>query len=63
MPVGSEAVYEIVIDGLSFDSIQRSMKAGLHAAAGCEGVTLITAVNYGGKLGKHYFYLKDLIDG
>ena len=38
------------------------MKAGLHAAAACEGVTLITAGNYGGKLGKHHFYLKDLID-
>ena len=62
LPEGSEAVYEIVIDGLTFKSIQQSMKAGLHAAAACEGVTLITAGNYGGKLGKHHFYLKDLID-
>lgn len=58
---GTEAVYEIVIDGLGFESIQNSMKAGLHAAAGCEGVTLITAGNYGGKLGKHHFHLKELI--
>ena len=63
LPEGTEAVYEIVIDGLTFEAIQQSMKAGLHAAAGCEGVTLITAGNYGGKLGKHHFHLKDLIDG
>jgi formylmethanofuran--tetrahydromethanopterin N-formyltransferase len=61
LPEGTDAVYEIVIDGLSFESIQNSMKAGLHAAAGCEGVTLITAGNYGGKLGKHHFHLKELI--
>ena len=63
LPEGSEAVYEIVIDGLSYEAIQHSMKDGLHAAAACERVTLITAGNYGGKLGKHHFHLKDLIDG
>lgn len=62
LPEGAEAVYEIVIDGLSFDAIGQSMKAGLHAAASCDGVTLITAGNYGGKLGKHHFHLKELID-
>lgn len=62
LPDGTGAVYEIVIDGLSFESVQASMKAGLHAAAGCEGVTLITAGNYGGQLGKHHFQLRDLVD-
>lgn len=62
LPDGTGAVYEIVIDGLSFESVQASMKAGLHAAAGCAGVTLITAGNYGGQLGKHHFHLRDLID-
>ena len=51
LPDGTGAVYEIVIDGLSFDAVKASMKAGLHAAASCPGVTLITAGNYGGKLG------------
>lgn len=58
----SECVYEIVIDGLNGDSIKASMRAGLHAAAGSDGVTLITAGNYGGELGKHHFHLRDLID-
>lgn len=56
------AVYEIVIDGFSFEAVQNAMKAGLHAAAACPGVTLLTAGNYGGKLGKHHFYLRDLVD-
>ena len=61
LPEGTEAVYEIVIDGLTNESVQESMRVGLHAAAGCENVTLITAGNYGGKLGPHHFHLRDLI--
>lgn len=61
IPAGTQAVYEIVIDGLTEQSVAEAMKAGLHAAAGCEGVTLITAGNYGGKLGKFHFHLKDLL--
>ena len=55
------AVYEIVIDGFSFEAIQTSMRVGLHAAAASPGVTLLTAGNYGGKLGKHHFHLRDLL--
>ncbi|HUQ68254.1 MAG TPA: formylmethanofuran--tetrahydromethanopterin N-formyltransferase [Planctomycetaceae bacterium] len=55
------AVYEIVIDGLSFDAVQSAMRRGLHAAAASPGVVQITAGNYGGKLGKHHFYLRELV--
>ncbi|MCA8995366.1 MAG: formylmethanofuran--tetrahydromethanopterin N-formyltransferase, partial [Planctomycetaceae bacterium] len=61
LPDGCEAVYEIVIDGLAFDDVKTAMKVGLHAAAGCEGVLRITAGNYGGKLGKHHFHLRELL--
>jgi formylmethanofuran--tetrahydromethanopterin N-formyltransferase len=61
LPDDTGAVYEIVIDGLSADSVQGAMRAGLHAACGCEGVTRITAGNYGGKLGPHHFHLRELI--
>ncbi len=61
LPAQCHAVYEIVIDGLSFDAVQAAMKHGLHAAAACPGVLQITAGNYGGKLGKHHFHLKDLL--
>lgn len=60
LPADTAAVYEIVIDGLSAKSVQAAMRAGLHAAAKCGGLTLITAGNYGGKLGPHHFHLRDL---
>lgn len=61
LPPGCDAVYEIVVDGLSFDAVQAAMKAGLHAAAAAPGVLRITAGNYGGKLGKHHFHLRELL--
>ena len=62
LPEGTGAVYEIVIDGISADSVQQSMRTGLHAASESKGVTLITAGNYGGKLGPHHFHLRDLMN-
>ena len=61
LPEGTGAAYEIVIDGFSFESVQAAMRTGLHAACGCEGLTLVAAGNYGGKLGPHHFYLRDLV--
>jgi len=61
LPADCRAVYEIVIDGLSFDAVQSAMKRGLHAAAASPDILRITAGNYGGKLGKHHFHLKDLL--
>jgi formylmethanofuran--tetrahydromethanopterin N-formyltransferase len=61
LPPGTAAVYEIVIDGLSADNVRDAMRAGLHAAASSGDLTLITAGNYGGKLGPHQFRLRDLL--
>jgi formylmethanofuran--tetrahydromethanopterin N-formyltransferase len=61
LPNDCNAVYEIVIDGLSFEAVQSAMKRGLHAAAESPNIVRITAGNYGGKLGKHHFHLRDLI--
>ena len=61
LPLNCQAVYEIVIDGLSFEAVQAAMRRGLHAAAEMPGVLRITAGNYGGKLGKHHFHLRDLV--
>jgi formylmethanofuran--tetrahydromethanopterin N-formyltransferase len=61
LPPRAQAVYEIVIDGLSFTAVQAAMKRGLHAAAATPGVVMITAGNYGGKLGKHHFHLRELL--
>lgn len=61
LPADCRAVYEIVIDGLSFVAVQEAMRRGLHAAAEQPGIVQITAGNYGGKLGKHHFHLRELI--
>lgn len=62
LPSGTGAVYELVIDGLTEASVGDAMRAGLHAASTGSGLTLITAGNYGGKLGKHHYYLKKLVE-
>jgi formylmethanofuran--tetrahydromethanopterin N-formyltransferase len=64
LPLNVEAVMEIVIDGLTKESIAKAMRAGIHAIAegGAEqGVTHITAGNYGGNLGPHHFHLKEIV--
>jgi formylmethanofuran--tetrahydromethanopterin N-formyltransferase len=61
LPANCNGVYEIVIDGLSADAVKSAMRAGLHEAASMPNVLRITAGNYGGKLGKHHFHLKDLL--
>jgi formylmethanofuran--tetrahydromethanopterin N-formyltransferase len=57
---GANAAYEIVIDGIDEASVAAAMAAGMRAAAG-EGVVAITAGNYGGKLGKFHFHLRELL--
>ena len=61
LPDDAEAVYEIVVDGTSFETVQNALRAGVQTATQTDGIVLISAGNYGGKLGKHHFYLRDLI--
>ncbi len=58
------AVLEIVIDGLSAPAVRAAMRAALHAAAAAgpaNGLLQITAGNYGGKLGRHHFQLREIL--
>ncbi|HEY2783995.1 MAG TPA: formylmethanofuran--tetrahydromethanopterin N-formyltransferase [Fimbriiglobus sp.] len=61
IPDGVNAAYEIVIDGLIIEMVSTAMRAGLHAACRIPGVKRITAGNFGGKLGPHHFFLRDLL--
>ncbi len=55
------ALYEIVIDGLTKEAVAAAMRVGIDAA--CQpGILGITAGNYGGKLGPHHFHLHQLWD-
>jgi len=63
LPDGVNAVYEIVLDGLTLQAVEAAMWAGMLAACDCPGVNRVTAGNYGGKLGPHHIHLKKLWDG
>ncbi|MDZ4141313.1 MAG: formylmethanofuran--tetrahydromethanopterin N-formyltransferase [Methylotenera sp.] len=59
-----ESVMEIVIDGLSFEAIARSMRVGIQAICNLgetSGIKRISAGNYGGKLGPHHFKLHEIM--
>jgi len=56
----AQAAYEIVINGAAEEPIAQAMRTCLHAAAG-EGIPAISAGNYGGKLGKFHFHLRELL--
>lgn len=51
--------YEIVIDGVDETAVGNAMSVAMHAAAG-KDVVAISAGNYGGKLGKFHFRLREL---
>jgi formylmethanofuran--tetrahydromethanopterin N-formyltransferase len=58
------AVLEVVIDGLTAAAVAAAMRAGLAAAMAlgpASGAFRIGAGNYGGKLGRHHFHLRDLL--
>jgi len=58
------SVLEIVIDGLTSAAVAEAMRAGLAAIIGLgqdRGALRIGAGNYGGKLGRHHYHLKDLL--
>lgn len=59
----TECMYELVIDGLTFEAVADAMRIAIRIAAEAPGVTMITAGNYGGKLGPHHLHLKDLLPG
>ena len=59
---GINSVLEIVIDGLSLESVEEAMRVGMTAAAK-PGIKQISAGNYGGGLGQYQIQLHQLIDG
>lgn len=61
IPEGIHAVYEIVINGLSEEAVKQAMRAGIKAAVKVPGVVKITAGNFGGKLGKYQFWLREVL--
>ncbi len=58
------SVLEIVIDGLTSEAVAEAMRAGIAAIVKLgpkRGAVRISAGNYGGKLGRHHYHLKELL--
>lgn len=58
------AVLEIVIDGLTEADIRQAMRAGMDAVCALgasRGILRISAGNYGGKLGRFHFHLREIM--
>ncbi|MHA1821622.1 MAG: formylmethanofuran--tetrahydromethanopterin N-formyltransferase [Promethearchaeota archaeon] len=62
VPDGAKAGYEFVINGLTFDLVKEAMRVGITELTKQEGVLKITAGNYGGKLGKLHYHLKEILN-
>ncbi len=60
VPNGIKYIPEIVINGVSINAMKDAMSAGIRAAMSVEGVSKISAGNYGGKLGKYRIHLREL---
>ena len=56
----AQCAYEIVFNGVDEATVAQATTVALHAAAG-EGIPQIGAGNYGGKLGKFHFHLRELV--
>ena len=62
LPPRAECGYEIVIDGLTLEGVERATAAGIRAGAAEAGVIEVTAGNYGGKLGPFHIRLRDVLE-
>jgi formylmethanofuran--tetrahydromethanopterin N-formyltransferase len=60
VPEGVGYIPEIVINGVSMESVKKAMKMGIEAVLDVEGVVRVSAGNYGGKLGDYKIYLREL---
>jgi len=60
VPEGVNYIPEIVINGSSMEAVKEAMKGGIQSVQDVKGVTRISAGNYGGKLGRHKIYLREL---
>ncbi|MDI9645726.1 MAG: formylmethanofuran--tetrahydromethanopterin N-formyltransferase [Archaeoglobales archaeon] len=62
VPDGVKSIPEIVINGINREVVEKAMYICLEVASKVDGVVKLSAGNYGGKLGQHKIYLRDIIE-
>jgi formylmethanofuran--tetrahydromethanopterin N-formyltransferase len=60
VPPGVKYIPEIVINGISLEAVKEATRMGIEAVLEVEGVEMVSAGNYGGKLGDYRIYLHEL---
>jgi formylmethanofuran--tetrahydromethanopterin N-formyltransferase len=61
LPDDVHYVPEIVINGVSMETVKQAMKAGIESVLKIDGVMRVSAGNYDGKLGEFKIYLRELL--
>jgi formylmethanofuran--tetrahydromethanopterin N-formyltransferase len=61
LPAGVESVMEIIINGRDLEALKAATKNAIHAAANTPDLIKISAGNYGGRLGKTFIHLHELL--
>ncbi|MDA7492973.1 formylmethanofuran--tetrahydromethanopterin N-formyltransferase [bacterium] len=62
VPDGVSSIMEIIINGRDLTALQNATRNAIHAAAETPGLIKISAGNYGGRLGKTFVHLHELLD-
>jgi formylmethanofuran--tetrahydromethanopterin N-formyltransferase len=62
VPDGVASIPEVVINGLTIGRVKDAMLGVMKAVDGMKGLMGISAGNYGGKLGRHRIYLRELLE-
>ncbi|MCC9643349.1 formylmethanofuran--tetrahydromethanopterin N-formyltransferase [Rhodopirellula sp. JC740] len=62
VPDGVHCIMELILNGESLDCLKEGTRAAIHAAAKVPGLIRISAGNYGGRLGKSFIHLHELLD-
>jgi formylmethanofuran--tetrahydromethanopterin N-formyltransferase len=60
VPEGVGYIAEIVFNGVSLDAVKEATKAGINAVLDIDNVVKVSAGNYGGRLGEHKIFLREL---
>ncbi len=60
VPDGVGFIAEIVYNGVSLDVVKEATKVGILSVLSIDGVVKVSAGNYGGKLGEHKIFLREL---
>lgn len=63
VPAGCNSIMELIINGRDLEALKAATRAAIEAAAPTPGLMRISAGNYGGRLGKSFIHLHELIDG